>query len=290
MAIVGVIDRRTASGGAETSRVRLRAAGARLVDLPGLAGLLFALAFWAAAARLGSSIPSPQAVLTDAASNLFSSDRLPGIGLPRGGYFPHLASTARTVLLGASLGAIAGTATGLASAESRTAANLLAPIVSMLGTIPIVILSPFFLIWFGLSGVAQVAMVAIYTATVLHLFTLRGVRNIPAAYLDYAATLGATRAQRFFAIRLPGALPEIFGGLRIACAAAWGLATVTEMLGGQYGSGRVLAALRSVYDLTGIMAVVLLLSVLAIAVDLALIAVRLALLRWSDAAAAGGRL
>jgi NitT/TauT family transport system permease protein len=119
---------------------------------------------------------------------------------------------------------------------------------------------------------------------VLHLFTLRGIRNMPAAYLDYAATLGATGRQRFLSVRLPGALPEIFGGLRIACGAAWGLAAVTEMLGGQYGCGRVLVALRSVYDLTGIMAVVLLLSAMAIALDQVLLILRPIILQWSDAA------
>lgn len=83
-------------------------------------------------------------------------------------------------------------------------------------------------------------------------------------------------------------MPEIFGGLRIACAAAWGLAAVTEMLGGQYGCGRVLVALRSVYDLTGIMAVVLLLSVLATALDQAVVVLRAVALRWSDPASATG--
>jgi ABC-type nitrate/sulfonate/bicarbonate transport system permease component len=167
------------------SRGGLARVASQLVDVPSLAGLLLALLAWSAASvLLGPALPPPQAVLADAASNLMSSDRLPGIGLPRGGYFPHLISTARTVLLGGGIGAAVGVATGLASAESRALANALAPLVSLLGTIPIVILAPFFLIWFGLSGVAQIALVAIYTAAVLHLFTLRGIRNMPAAYLD----------------------------------------------------------------------------------------------------------
>jgi ABC-type nitrate/sulfonate/bicarbonate transport system permease component len=257
----------------------------RLIDFPSFVGLVLALLAWSAASvLLGPALPPPQAVLADAASNLMSSDRLPGIGLPRGGYFPHLVSTARTVMLGGGIGTAVGVATALASAESRALANALAPLVSLLGTIPIVILAPFFLIWFGLSGAAQIALVAIYTATVLHLFTLRGIRNMPPSYLDYAATLGATARQRFLSVRLPGTLPEIFGGLRIACGAAWGLAAVTEMLGGQYGCGRVLVALRSVYDLTGIMAVVLLLSAMAVALDQMLLILRPVILQWSDAA------
>lgn len=114
-----VIDGPVSSGGVAAWE-RLRSAGARLLDLPTLAGLVITLAAWSgAAALLGPALPPPQAVLADAASNLLSSDRLPGIGLPRGGYFPHLVATVRTVLLGGGLGAVAGMATGLASAEIR---------------------------------------------------------------------------------------------------------------------------------------------------------------------------
>jgi ABC-type nitrate/sulfonate/bicarbonate transport system permease component len=150
-------------------------------------------------------------------------------------------------------------------------------------------MAPFFLMWFGLSGVAQVALVAIYTATVLHLFSFRGARNLPVAFYDYAATLGARPLTRFFMVRLPGTLPEIFGGLRIAISAAWGLAAVTEMLGGQYGSGRVIVALRSVYDLTGIMAVVLLLGALAIIADTAILLARSYFLRWAPTQSGSGQ-
>jgi ABC-type nitrate/sulfonate/bicarbonate transport system permease component len=255
----------------------------RWLDAAGLLGLTAAVAAWyAASAAMGPVLPMPHQVAGNALTNLLSSERLPGIGLPRGGYLPHLLYTARNVLLGGGIGAIVGVTTGLLSAENRSVSAALAPLVSLLGTTPIVIMAPFFLMWFGLSGVAQVALVAIYTATVLHLFAFRGARNLLPAFYDYAATLGAGPLTRFFRVRLPGSLPEIFGGLRIAMAAAWGLAAVTEMLGGQYGSGRLLVALRSVYDLTGIMAVVLLLGVLAVIADAGILSARAYLLRWAS--------
>lgn len=248
----------------------------------GLAGVAVTVALWTLASLTLRNVPSPAAVANNVLFNLTSSERLPGIGLPRGGYLPHLAYTAFNVLLGGSIGAVIGVTAGLASASNRLFADLLSPVVTVVGTIPIVIMAPFFLMWFGLSGTAQLALVAMYTATVLHLFAYRGARNIAPSLLDYGATLGAGRRQQFFSIRLPGAMPEIFGGLRIALAGAWGLAAVTEMLGGQYGSGRVLSALRSVYDLTGIMAIVLLLGAMAIGLDLLLVALRRSLLRWAE--------
>ncbi len=266
-------------------------AGRRMgLDSAGLVGCIVAVAGWyVASAAIGPNMPMPHAVVANAIDNLVSSTKLPGIGLPRGGYLPHLLFTAYNGLLGGAIGAAAGILTGLASSESRTLADLLAPVVTLLGTIPIVILAPFFLMWFGLSGAAQVALVAIYTATVLHLFTFRGVSNLPPAYSDYAATLGASPGQRFFSVRLPGSLPEIFGGLRIAFAGNWGLSAVTEMLGGRFGAGRVIVSLRAVYDLTGIMAIVLLLGLLAILADAAILAVRAYALRWADLSGSGSR-
>ncbi|SLN61987.1 ABC transporter permease [Roseisalinus antarcticus] len=230
----------------------------------------------------------PHQVAGNAIFNLVSSERLPGIGLPSGGYLPHLLFTARNVLTGGVIGVAVGIAAGLASAERREIGQVLGPIMSLFGTMPIIVLAPFFLIWFGLSGTAQVVQVAIYSAAILYVFTLRGVNNLSPAFSEYAATLGASATTRFLRVRLPGSLPEIFGGLRIAFAGNWGIAAATEMLGGQYGSGRVIVALRSVYDLTGIMAVVALLAVLALLVDGTLLAIRARLLRWASVANLSG--
>jgi ABC-type nitrate/sulfonate/bicarbonate transport system permease component len=254
-----------------------------LFDPAGIVGVIVAVFIWQlASSAMGDRVPTPQEVIANAFDNLSSSDHFPGIGLPRGGYMPHLLFTAYNVLLGGGIGALVGIFAGLASAENRIVADVADPIVSILGTIPIVILAPFFLMWFGLSGVPQIALVAIYTATVLYLFAHRGAKNLPSAFTDYAATLGVSATQRFLRVRLPGALPEIFGGLRIAFSAAWGLSAVTEMLGGRLGAGRVLVALRSVYDLTGIMAVVLLLGAFAILLDCLILTVRLYVLRWAS--------
>jgi ABC-type nitrate/sulfonate/bicarbonate transport system permease component len=252
-----------------------------IVDPLGVAGVIVAIAIWEIISlAAGTRVPGPAAVFTNAIGNLTDSTRLPGIGLPRGGYLPHLLFTIKTVLIAGALGVVIGTATGVFCAENRRANAILDPIVSALGTVPIVVAAPFFLMWFGVAGGSQIALVGFYTAVVLHLFAFRASQNLLPQYMDYGATLGVGSVQRMLAIRLPGVLPEVFGGLRVALASAWGLSAVTEMLGAQYGTGRVLVALRSVYDLTGILAVVLLLGVIAIAADLLVLAVRSYVLRW----------
>jgi ABC-type nitrate/sulfonate/bicarbonate transport system permease component len=255
---------------------------ARVIDPVGILGIVLTMALWYLIAWLvGKNVPFPHQVIENAAGSLFSSDYLPGIGLPRGGYFPHLAYTFRNVMIGGGIGAVVGILSGLLSFESRIADQITDPIVSLLGTVPIVVAAPFFLLWFGISASSQIALVAFYTAIVLHVFTFRGVSNQPAYFQEYAATLGAPKRLTFFVVRLPGALPEIFGGLRIALGAAWGLAAVTEMLGANFGTGRVIVALRSVYDLTGIVTVVVLLGIIAAVMDGLLQLLRSWATRWA---------
>jgi ABC-type nitrate/sulfonate/bicarbonate transport system permease component len=250
--------------------------------LLGLIGIALSLALWHYLHILnGNRVPGPGDVFGNIVRSLTDSRGLPGIGLPAGGYLPHLLFTARTVLIGCALGAAIGVFTGLAAASSETANAVLDPIASLLGTVPIIVAAPFFLMWFGVASASQIVLVTFYTAIVLHVYSYRAARNLPHVYDDYARTLGVGRVQRLAAVRLPGVMPEVFGGLRVAAAAAWGLAAVTEMLGAQFGSGRVLVALRASYDLEGIMAVVICLAALAILYDAALVALRAYVLRWA---------
>lgn len=253
----------------------------KVFDPARIAGLLTAFLVWQVASHFNpQQVPGPVAVFENAFANLFFSTRLTGIGLPSGGYFPHLLFTAKTVILGGMLGALIGTLTGLCSAESRWFNDLAEPIVSLLGTIPIVVAAPFFLMWFGLSEAPQLALVVFYSATVLHVFAARAAFNQPPQFLEYAETLGASRLRRFFTVRVPGALPQLFGGLRIALSSAWGLAAVTEMLAGQSGTGRVLTALKATYDVEGILSMVILLGVLAVLVDLIVVLLQAHITRW----------
>ena len=141
-------------------------------------------------------------------------------------------------LLGGGLGAVAGMATGLASAENRLVAKTLAPARFPSGHDPDRHPRPVLP-----DVVRTVGRSADRAGRDLH-GDRSSISSRSAACATFPLPISTTRrrsARRLLSgslpVRLPGAMPEIFGGLRIACAAAWGLAAVTEMLGGQYGCG-----------------------------------------------------
>ena len=87
---------------------------------------------------------------------------------------------------------------------------------------------------------------------------------------------------------LPGTVPQILGGVRIALAGCWGLQAIAELLGSQYGIGKIIEVLAGATDVQGIFAALLVLGVVAVACD-ALAAFAIArIAAWSIAANPGG--
>lgn len=248
------------------------------VTIAGIA--LFFLVWTLAHLLIGRYMPSPAMALEAAASNLVESRYFLGLGLPEGGYLPHLVSTTKTALLGSIAGGAIGILCGLISAHSQTVFQIMRPLAAIFGTIPILVASPFFLIWFGVSDSAKIALVCLYSAVVLHLYALRAVEHIHPSYSEYARTLGAGPLAVFARVSLPGCIPELFGGMRMALAAAWGLSAITELLGTDRGIGRVIITTWGVQDVTSMMAGLFLLSLFAIVADALLMAARRYATRW----------
>ena len=116
-----------------------------------------------------------------------------------------------------------GITLGLMTARLPFLRAALDPVVLTAGTIPILVTAPFFLIWFGTSRAAQVALLVLYGVTIIYLFAQRAVANLNPIYLAAGRTMGADTQTILVDVYLKGTLPEVFGGIRIALAGSWGL-------------------------------------------------------------------
>ncbi len=249
---------------------------------PVLGLLLLVAGWWIAHLAVGMYLPAPWTVARTALSNLYSSHYMQGMGLPEGGYLPHLVATTKLTLIGVAIGYVVGILTGLLAARFRVFNDVMMPIIAIFGTVPILIASPFFTIWFGLASAAKISLIAFYSATLIHIYMMRALSHVHPSYREYALTLGASESATFRSVLFPAALPELFGGLRLALMNAWGLAAIVELMGSRVGVGRLISAAWSVYDTTAMMAAILWLSVIAVFFDAVLVQVRLSLTRWSE--------
>ena len=269
---------------------RTRDREAARIDPLGVFGLLILLAIWQALTAVlpPSSLPTPWAALIRIKRDFITAEQLSFYGLPNTGLLGSMIYTATNVVIAVALGSVAGALAGLVTARFAMIRALLDPIMMTMGTIPILVLAPFFLIWFGVKRITAVLLVAIYVAVILYIFAQRAADNLDPIYEESALTLGASPRRIVRDILIPGTVPQILGGVRIALGGAWGLEAIAELLGAQYGIGKIVQVLAGATDVEGIFAALIVLGLVAVIFDeLAAFAIaRVA--GWSLAARPGG--
>lgn len=141
------------------------------------------------------------------------------------------------VIIGFLIGAVPGLALGLVMGMSRMVRAAINPMVGALYPIPKSAILPLLLLVFGIGEPSKYAIVASGVFFLVLLNTVAGVLSIEPVYLDVGCNFGASRLQAFWTIALPGALPLVFTGLRLAWGIALILIVVGEMFASQSGLG-----------------------------------------------------
>ena len=244
------------------------------VDPLGIIGLAALVALWWALSQFHIlsklALPPPEGVAAAVAQNFFSSRYLANYHLGDGGLAANLAYTISNVAVAIAVSCVAGVGLGFASARVELFRAVTDPIMLTAGTIPILVTAPFFLIWFGTSRSAQIALLILFDVTIVYLFAQRAAANLDPTYVAAGRTLGAGRMRILSDVYLMGALPEVFGGIRIALAGAWGLEAFSELLGAPKGIGRVIQAMAEDMDTQMVFAAIMALAVVAVAFDVAI--------------------
>lgn len=198
--------------------------------LLGLLGMvLFVLAWQISVPLIGLSdyfYPSPWRV-AESFAELMEKGILPVYVLDSmGRYFVGL-------LLGSAIGIGLGLAIGL----NKLLARVFGPVINFLYAIVEAAWIPLFVVWWG-YGVKVIMVLLVYVMVFPLLYnTIAGVRMVPQVYINAARALGASRWQVIAEVILPGALPNIFTGLRIGAGFAFRGLIFAEMLAATTGVG-----------------------------------------------------
>ncbi|MEO9790299.1 MAG: ABC transporter permease subunit [Aurantimonas coralicida] len=259
------------------------------IDIFGAIGLVLLVVFWWGLTFVvpRSSLPSPLNVFRRIADDFVVADMLSYYGLPETGLMGSMAYTAANVLIAVVVGGLIGTVLGLFAARVPVARAISDPILNTVGTIPILGMAPFFLIWFGTGRWSAVLLVTVYVLVILYLFAQRAAENLDPVYESSARTFGAGTGDILRDILIPGTLPQVLGGIRIALAGAWGLEAIAELLGAQQGIGKIIEVLAGSLDIEGIFAALLVLGIVAVIADWIAGALVRYVTRWSVSARVG---
>ena len=219
---------------------------------------LFILVAWQVLVQTGNInelfLPAPLSVLK-ALGAMTVSGRLPRA---------VLASLNRLVQ-GFVYGALVGVALGLLAGAIRWIEDVLDPWIAAVYPIPKSALFPLFLLWFGLGDTSKIVTIAVGVLFLVLVNTITGVKAINPLLLKAAVDLGATRPQVFVKVILPGALPNIFTGLRLGAGMALILVFITEIEATKAGLGFLLWESFQLMETKDVFAGVVMFGILGVA-------------------------
>jgi NitT/TauT family transport system permease protein len=160
-------------------------------------------------------------------------------------------ATAQNALVGLAVGLVFGLLAALVASRLRFMDAMLTPVAAAVAAVPIVALTPIFNTMFeSTSSVPRRLVVSIAVFFPVFVNTLKGLRQIAPVHAELMHSYAASPWTTTRIVRLPGALPFFFTGLRIASSAAVIAAIVSEYFGGlQKGLGPAItsAAAASAY-------------------------------------------
>jgi NitT/TauT family transport system permease protein len=227
-----------------------------LVNLVGRLLILGALigAWWLAAEYYPPVlVPSPaetwQAFVTDKAS-----------------IWQNTPTTLIEIVLGFLAGSALGIGLGALIAQSRWAEIIITPYLVVSQAVPKVALAPILIIFLGYGIWSKVAIAALIAFFPLLENTITGLRRVDPDSLRLLQSLGASKWQVFAKLRVFGALPLIFAGLRIAAILATLGAIVGEFVAGNKGLGALLVISMGTFSTPLMYATMVVLTALALGV------------------------
>ncbi|MGQ9779393.1 MAG: ABC transporter permease [Bacillota bacterium] len=168
----------------------------------------------------------------------------------------------RRIALGFGLSAVCGTGLGLLLGRFRLLRETLGLVVLGLQSLPSVCWLPLALLWFGLNERAILFVVVMGALFSIIISTEDGIRQIPPAFLQVAANLGAKGWRLYFEVIFPAALPSILSGMRLGWSFAWRSLMAGELLYVSMGLGHLLMMGRELNDMAQVLAVMFLLLLL----------------------------
>jgi NitT/TauT family transport system permease protein len=167
--------------------------------------------------------------------------------------------------VGFSISLVAGVTLGLLMGRYRTLYHAFDPFIVALYNTPSVALIPLIQLWFGLGLQAKVVIVFMSAFFPIVLNTYAGVRNTSRSMVDVVRAFGASDRQVMTKVVLPGAVPFIMAGVRLAVGRAVIGVVVAEFFTALSGLGGLIIVFSNSFATAKLFVPVITLVVLGLA-------------------------
>jgi ABC-type nitrate/sulfonate/bicarbonate transport system permease component len=195
-----------------------------------------------------------------------------------------LAATGRRFGLGMGAGVLGGWVLGVALGSAPRSRVVLDPIIALLHPLPKISLYPLLLLLLGFGEAPKVAVVAVSTFFPMFVNTLQGVREADPALLEVTRSFRAGRLMVLRRVVLPGSIPFVLAGLRLALNTGLTVTIAVELITTGDGLGARMWLAWQILNTADLYAVLLVIAVFGLVMNGSVERLARKLAPWRDVA------
>ncbi|MDO5062713.1 MAG: ABC transporter permease [Peptostreptococcaceae bacterium] len=148
--------------------------------------------------------------------------------------------------------------------EFTSVRKTLYPVLIITQTIPTIAIAPLLVLWLGYGMAPKIALIFITCFFPLVISILSGFNTVDEDAIRLFSSMGATRVQMLFWIKLPSAVESFFAGLKVSASYSIVGAVIAEWLGGNNGLGVYMTRVRKSFSFDKMFAVIIVVTVISL--------------------------
>ena len=154
-----------------------------------------------------------------------------------GSIWEHMWFSLTNFLIGFAISVVLGVVMGVPMGWYRAVHKTFDPLLSGIYATPLIALLPLIIMMFGLGAVSKIIMTVLAAVFPILINTMVGIANTDNRLITMSRAFGARDSQIFMKVSLPGSLPYIVAGMRVALGRALVYIVVAEQYGAATGLG-----------------------------------------------------
>ena len=176
----------------------------------------------------------------------------------------HMWPTFYQIVLGFLLALAGGVLVAVLITYSEIVRRGVYPLIVLSQIVPKVAVAPLFVVWFGLGDLSRLLLAFLIAFFPIVINTATGLASVEDDFVRMARACMGSRWQIFTKIRLPHALPLVFGGMKISITLAVIGVVVAEFVAAQRGIGYLIVMANGLLDTPLMMAAITALSAMGL--------------------------
>ena len=197
-----------------------------------------------------------------------------------GSIWEHMWFSLTNFAIGFIVSAVLGVVLGVPMGWYRNIAKAVDPLLSGIYATPLIALLPLIIMLFGLGPVSKIIMTVLAAVFPILINTMTGIANTDHRLITMARAFGAKDSTVFLKVSVPGSLPYIVAGMRVALGRALVYIVVAEQYGAAMGLGYLTSVAAQRFQMAAMFVPIVIIAALGASLNELLKAVEGRLEKW----------